>query len=264
MKLAAMAAGICFLASAFTVGAQDNRSLTNSGLRTPQVISGSSTANEAPGDGPLYERLLLADNSIRALTESLAMANAEAETYKRQAADLSLKLQALGVDGAAGDESKLEQRLLAAVRDLRLSKKENEDLRSQLIQLSEAVLALMKTTETLAPESRLALETELRRAGELLGSAPGAAQAEAVEPALSDGLIVDVRDDLGPLVVANLGDKQGVKIGMPFQVWRNGERIGNIRVVDVRDRISGAVVQNLESEKNPVKAGDSLRVDARQ
>ncbi len=263
MKLAATAAGICFLTLAQAAVAQGNRSLTNSGLRSPQVIAGGSSVGEATGDGPLHERLLLAETSIQALTDSLAMANAAAETYKRQAADLSLKLQSLGIEGASGDESKLEQRLLAAVRDLRLAKKDNEELRGQLIQLTEAVLALMKTAETLSPESRLAVETELRRASELLGSAPNTIEAGAVEPTLSDGLVVDVRDDLS-LVVANLGDKQGVKIGMPFQVWRDGKRIGNIRVVDVRDRISGAVVQNLESDRNPVKAGDTLRVDARQ
>ena len=51
---------------------------------------------------------------------------------------------------------------------------------------------------------------------------------------------------------------------MPFQVWRDNRRIGEVRVIDVRDRISGAVVQNLVSEENPIQAGDRLRVDARR
>jgi hypothetical protein len=51
---------------------------------------------------------------------------------------------------------------------------------------------------------------------------------------------------------------------MPFQVWRDNRKIGTVRVVDVRDRICGAIIQNLESEKEPVKTGDRLRVDARQ
>jgi hypothetical protein len=84
-----------------------------------------------------------------------------------------------------------------------------------------------------------------------------------VEPTLQEAMVVDVRDELS-LIVANVGEKHGVKIGMPFQVWRDGRKVGEVRVVDVRDRISGAVVQNLENNKNPVKAGDRLRVDARQ
>jgi small-conductance mechanosensitive channel len=206
------------------------------------------------------ERLVLSENTIKQLTQSLANANAEAETYKRQAADLSLKLQALGTDR---DDDKIEQRLLSAVRDLRMAKKDNEDYRSELIQLSEAVVTLLKGTDNIAPDSRMAVETELRRTNEMLGSPTNAADAEAVEPTLQDAMVVDVRDELS-LIVANVGEKHGVKIGMPFQVWRDDKKIADARVVDVRDRISGAVIQNLENNKNPVKAGDRLRVDARQ
>jgi hypothetical protein len=206
------------------------------------------------------EKLVLAENTIKQLTQSLANANAEAETYKRQASDLSLKLQALGADRG---EDEIEQRLLEAVRGLRLAKKENEDFRSTLIELSEAVIALLKSTDDIPAEGRMAVETSLRKANELLGTPVGAENAQAVEPTLQEAMVVDVRDELS-LIVANVGEKHGVKIGMPFQVWRDGRKVGEVRVVDVRDRISGAVVQNLENNKNPVKAGDRLRVDARQ
>jgi len=264
MRLAATAATLSLLALASNVGAQDNRSLTNSGIRVPQVTTGGTGAfapePSESDDVSVMERLVLSENTIKQLTQSLANANAEAETYKRQAADLSLKLQAFGTDR---DDDALEQKLLAAVRDLRLSKKDNEDFRSELIQLSETVVALLKSTENISPDNRVTVETELRRTNELLGSPTGVQPAEAVEATLQDAMIVDVKDELS-LIVANVGEKQGVKIGMPFQVWRNGTKVGSVRVIDVRDRISGAVIQNLENNKNPVKTGDSLRVDARQ
>ena len=50
------------------------------------------------------------------------------------------------------------------------------------------------------------------------------------------------------LVVGNLGEKQGVKIGMPLRVVRAGT-IATLRVVDVREKICGAVIQELDSEK---------------
>ena len=65
-------------------------------------------------------------------------------------------------------------------------------------------------------------------------------------------------------MIANIGARHGGKVGMPFQVWRDNRRIGNVRVVDVRDRICGAIIQNLESEKTTVKTGDRLRVDAKK
>lgn len=263
MKLAATAAGLCVLALGNTAYAQDNRSLTNSGIRTPQLRAAGGIASQQDAAAPLQERLLLAENSIRALTQSLAIANSEAELFKRQSAELSLKLQTLGLSGIDEDETRLEQRLLGAVRDLRMSRRENQELKDALIVLTETVLAMLATSEGIDPDIRMTLEIQLRKTNELFGVTPGVAQTEGLEPTLSDGMVVDVREDLS-LVVANLGDRHGVKIGMPFQVWREGSRIATVKVVDVRDRLSGAIIQNLESSTNPVQAGDRLRVDARQ
>ena len=49
---------------------------------------------------------------------------------------------------------------------------------------------------------------------------------------------------------------------MPFQVWRGERQIGLVRIVDVREKISGAVIQSLDPKEN-IKVGDALRVDAR-
>ena len=51
---------------------------------------------------------------------------------------------------------------------------------------------------------------------------------------------------------------------MPLRVMRAGKTIATLRVVDVRERISGAVVQEMDSEKEKIKVGDRLQVDARQ
>ncbi len=262
MKLAAIAAGLCVFAFGFTSVGQDNRSLTNSGFRIPQLGSGGEAASHEDASASLQERILLAENTIRALTQSLAIANSEAELFKRQSAELSLKLQTLGLSGIDEDETRLEQRLLGAVRDLRLARRENQELKETLVMQTETVLALLATTDGIDAEIRSTLESQLRKTNEVLGVTPGVARTEAVEPTLSEGMVVDVREDLS-LIVANLGDRHGVKIGMPFQVWRDNSRIATVRVVDVRDRISGAIIQNLESTTNPVKTGDRLRVDAR-
>jgi len=263
MKLAAIAAGLCVLAPSLNSWSQENRSLTNSGIRSPQLASGSEFVSQQDSMASLQERLLISESSIRALTQSLAIANSEAELFKRQSSELALKLQTLGLSGIDEDESELEQRLLAAVRDLRQSRKENDEIKQTLIAQTETVLAMLATTTGIDPEIRSTLETQLRKTNEVLGVTPNAAKTAGLEPTLSDGMIVDVRDDLA-LVVANLGDRHGVKIGMPFQVWRDDKLVGTVKVVDVRDRISGAIIQNLESSENPVQAGDRLRVDARQ
>jgi hypothetical protein len=160
------------------------------------------------------------------------------------------------------DQSKLEQRLLSAVRDLRVLKKQNEDAVNQLIRLSEAIQVMGESAENVDPQVRNAVEAELRKTSEVLG-APDAARAEGIEATLTDGMVVDVQDKLS-LVVGNIGSKQKVRIGMPFQVWRDNRIIGEVRVVDVRERFCGAIIQSLESENETVKTGDRLKVDARQ
>jgi hypothetical protein len=261
MRVVATAAALLVLPMISGSEAQDNRSLTDfeSGPKGQEI---TVPVEDAPGEGSLEERLLLARSSIASLTESLALANSEAEVFKRQAADLQLKLDAYGLTGLENEPEKVEQRLLAAVRDLRLLKKQNEDAVNQLVRLSEAIQILIKTTEGINPQARLSVETELRKTSEILGS-PNAPEAGGIEATLSDGMVVDVKEDMA-LVVGNIGKKQGVNVGMPFQVWRESRKIGDVRVVDVRDRICGAVIQNLVTEKEQIKKGDRLRVDARQ
>ncbi|MFA7343782.1 MAG: hypothetical protein WC003_05715 [Terrimicrobiaceae bacterium] len=261
MKVVATAAAFIVLPGILGSSAQDNRSLKDfESAPLGQVIP--IPAPDEADHGSLEEKLVLARTSIKALTDSLAMANSESEVFKRQAAELQLKLDAYGLAGLDKEPEKVEQRLLAAVRDLRLLKKQNEDAVNQLVRLSESIRVLIKTTEGTNPQARMAVETELRKTSEILG-APNAASAQSIEATLSDGMVVDTKEDLS-LVVANIGAKHGVKVGMPFQVWRDDRRIGNARVVDVRDRICGAIIQNLESEKETVKTGDRLRVDAKK
>ena len=267
MKLAAMAAGLFALLPVARLGAQGDRSLTDSENRI-LLAQGATISVPQPGEDSdadsqaLQEQILLLRSAIKSLTESLAISNSEAETFKRQASDLNLNIEALGIPGVEKDQSKLEQRLLAAVRDLRLLKKQQESAVNQLVRLAEAVQVMIKSAESVDPQARLAVETELRKTNEILG-APNAAKAGSVEATLDDGMVVDVKEDLA-LVIANIGEKQGVRIGMPFQIWREDKRIGEVRVVDVRESISGAVIQSLESEKVPVKTGDRLKVDARR
>src|SRR5690242_11200211 len=52
---------------------------------------------------------------------NLARANAEAEVFKRQTTELKLRIEALGLETAGGNTAKLEQRLLTALSDLRVT-----------------------------------------------------------------------------------------------------------------------------------------------
>ncbi len=210
----------------------------------------------------LSEKLKLSQEQVKSLTESLAISNSEAEVFKRESGELKLRMEALGLD--AGDKAKLEQRLLKAVSDLKIVQDEKDKLADQLLRMSEAMLRFLKTAVSTDAQARMAVETEMRATNEALGlPSAQAVDAQAIPATLTDGMVITVKEEFA-LVVANLGSKQGVKIGMPFQVWRGDGLIGHVRIVDVRDKIAGAVIQDLNSNKDKVKVGDRLRVDAQQ
>src|SRR5947209_15459038 len=87
----------------------------------------------------LRKQLSIAQESLKALTSSLAESNAEAEELRRRHSDLQLRMEALGLTSASKDRSKLEQRLLSAVGDLQLAQKARDDYRDQMLRLTEAI-----------------------------------------------------------------------------------------------------------------------------
>lgn len=248
----------------------------------------------------LNEQLLLAREAVRNLTESLALANSEAEVFKRQAEDLQTKFDTLAP--AAGRNADAEERLLATVNELTRQQKDNALLIERMLALTESVQIFLKSmevadsgereafekdleekaansanpaaqaeaqslldiiakTRTSQAEARASLETQLRAASRLMQV--GDNEPTQGGPTLMDASVVEIKPEFA-LVVANIGREKGVRLGMPFQVWRGNRRVGDVRVIDVRDRISGAVTQNLVSEDNPIQVGDRLRVDARR
>jgi hypothetical protein len=89
------------------------------------------------------------------------------------------------------------------------------------------------------------------------------APPNSAQPGLMDGSVISVKDEWS-FVVGNLGETQGVKIGMPLRVMRGDQKIATMRVVDVRQKICGAVIQEMDSAKEKIKVGDRLQVDAQQ
>ena len=259
---------------AWPVSAQKQRQQSPSITATADVASGSSLTNELKEtqdrlhafeaeDEALRRRNELNEKTIRALNESLAVANAESEVFKRQYGELKLRMEALGLASVGDNKEALEQRLLKAVRDLDLTRQEKDKLAERLVALSETVLLALKTANVQDPQIRLEVEAQLRAANESLNPPePQNSSTGADSPAeLTNAQVISVKEEYGLLVI-NLGSKQGVKIGMPFQIVRSNQAIGRARVVDVRERISGAVVEQFSSNLEKVKVGDQLRVDA--
>jgi len=234
----------------------------DSSLSESKIDTAVHTATAKPlleQNEQLRKQLSIAQESLKALTSSLAESNAAAEELRRKYSDLELRMEALGLASANKDRAKLEQRLLAAVSDLQLAHKERDEYRDQILRLNEAVLCYLKTSQASDAKARMDVEAQLRSTNALITKSTN--EPELPDPSLMDGSVISVKDEWS-FVVGNLGEKQGVKIGMPMRVMRDDRKIATLRVVDVRQKICGAVIQEMDSEKEKIKVGDRLQVDA--
>jgi len=244
-----LAIGIC-------AQAQGNSSLSESKIET---AASPATAEVLQENEQLQRQLSIAQESLKALTSSLAESNAEAEELRRKYSDLELRMEALGLASANKDRAKLEQRLLAAVSDLQLAQKERDQYRDEMLRLNEAVLCYLKTSQGGDAKARMEVEAQLRSINTLITKSTST--PDLPEPGLMDGSVISVKEEWS-FVVGNLGEKQGVKIGMPMRVMQDDRKIAILRVVDVRQKICGAVIQEMNSSKERIKVGDRLQVDA--
>jgi hypothetical protein len=77
---------------------------------------------------------------------------------------------------------------------------------------------------------------------------------------MQNARVVSLKNELG-IAVLSIGAKDGVKPGMPFEIFREDKPIAKVLVTEVRNSVCGAVVQELASTNDPVRVGDRGRVD---
>lgn len=211
----------------------------------------------------LRERFCLADSTIKGLTESLIEARLEQNRLSHQIEETNDQINLLGFNlsnkGSKLDENK---KLLFFVKELRSFKEENDCLREQLLALSEAAVASESLAASGMDKTFLnnTLNKEINATTALLQSRTKKNNTQQQSIDLTSGEILEVKPELS-LVITNLGARHGVNVGTPFQVWRNNHRVGTVKVVDVRDTISGAIVQNSTKMHDFLRAGDQLHVD---
>lgn len=69
-----------------------------------------------------------------------------------------------------------------------------------------------------------------------------------------EGQVVDVNPELG-LAVVDLGSRHGVRYGLPLTVLRGRRKVARLRVIDVREVLSGAAIEEKADAEGP-KPGD--------
>ena len=197
---------------------------------------------------------------VKSLTQDLASANAESESFREQWQDLRLRDEALGVEALTVDDQKLEDKLVQAVKELYQSEMKRREALALLAKLLDTTQQILATAPKEDPKTRNDYEVASRSARDYLAGRSGS--AIPLGEALDDGRIADLNPGLNA-VVLNLGKTQGVKEGMPFLIYQDNVEIGTVKVVLARDLVSAALIESVKPNA-VLKVGDRAAVDARQ
>ncbi|MEZ0386269.1 MAG: hypothetical protein ACAI34_04315 [Verrucomicrobium sp.] len=207
----------------------------------------------------LESRLTKAKDQVNSLAESLASANGESQQTRSAYEKLRVQMEGLGIAALDASNAELQQRLLTALSDLRLLETQKRAMADALVNLSEASLAFANAAGNVAPEAKRNLGDRLADAGRAMNQLK--AQGDTAVADLQNARVVSLKDDLG-IAILNVGSRHGVHPGMPFSLYRQDKPIARAVVVDVRSGICGAVVQELINNAEPVKVGDTGKVEA--
>jgi hypothetical protein len=230
----------------------------DSGAPGQDQKAGAGDANPGPDLSGLTREQLEA--RVKTLTESLSSANTESEYFREQWTELKLRDEALGVDALTVDESKLEDKLVQAVKELYQSEMKRREALVLLDKLLTSTDQMIQTAPNYDPKVRADYEVATRSAKAYLAGRSGSAIPLATS--LTDGQIADTNPELNA-VILNLGKTQGVKEGMPFLIYQNNVEVGTVKVVLARDLVSAAQVENLKPN-TVLKVGDRAVVEGGQ
>ena len=192
---------------------------------------------------------------IRLLTENLAIARTESELFQKKWSEVQLRAQTLGMNFADDSATQAQRQFVESVRALYLAEAERQRLIDQLQRLLEAVEKHGDVTDELARTKALLAATGPPAAG---GGGEDAAAHRRAGGTLESATVLDVNQDLR-LVVLNVGLLEGARVGMPLVVLRGDHVVAELRIVEVRKRICGALIEQVEKNVT-LKAGDRAQV----
>ena len=147
-----------------------------------------------------------------------------------------------------------DDRLVQAAADLQLASERSTSLESSVTHLAAAVSDYLRQAVVSDPDARLRVETSLRELDAVLGL------RQKPRPDIRSGSLQQARvislDQESGMMVLNLGESQGAKIGMTFRLTRGQQPYGKAILADVRKGVSGAFVENLDKVAESSRIGD--------
>lgn len=200
------------------------------------------------------ERLQATVTELQKQNRTLQLALVEANQAEKKSGEqlnqVRERLEALGKNLLDGGDD----RLIQAASDLQIANERITKLESSAAKLSATVQDYLRQAVVSDPDARVRVETAMRE----LDSLSGLRQKPLPDIRtgnLQQARIVSLDQESGMLVL-NLGETQGARIGMTFQLRRGQEPYAKAILADVRKGVSGAFVEHIESKDHSPRLGD--------
>jgi flagellar basal body-associated protein FliL len=205
---------------------------------------------QAPTAEEYQEIITTLQEQNKTLQRSLAEANSGEKQASEQLAQVRERLEALGKNLLDGGDDRLVQ----AAADLQIANERTTQLESSVTKLASAVMDYLRQAVVSDPDARLRVETSLRELDAVLGLRQKP-RPDVRTGSLQQARIVSIDQESGMLVF-NLGESQGAKIGMTFRLTRGQTPYGKAILADVRKGVSGAFVEQLDNVAESPRPGD--------
>jgi hypothetical protein len=213
-----------------------------------------AAAGVCPGQQPTAAELqgiiLDLQEQNQTLQRSLVEANRGEKEAVEQLAQLRLRVKALGKNLLDGGEDRHVQ----AVADLEIAHERLTELESAVARVTSSITEYMRHAVVSDPDARLRVESSLRELDAVLGLRQKP-RPDIRLGTLQQAQVVSLDQDSGMLVF-NIGESQGAKIGMTFHLVRGQQPYGQAILADVRKNICGAFVEKLDPPTESPRPGD--------
>jgi hypothetical protein len=194
---------------------------------------------------------------LRQLEESLSLAQTESDYFHQKWVELKLENEALGMEALTANEKAMQEKLVRLVGEVYRSEKN----RLKLQETVEKLISAGQRLQQAGPLDKAQRRAEYEVAVRAVKTAMNGEQKLAIASSKSSGRVASLQNEgAGNQVVANFGRVQGAQVGMPYRILRNSKVIGRARLIEVREYLSAALIEDvIENEK--VQVGDQLLLE---
>ncbi|MDX1681319.1 MAG: hypothetical protein R3242_11390 [Akkermansiaceae bacterium] len=214
----------------------------------------SDVAKPSAQVAKLKKQIAQLEQQNRNLQRSLTEANRNEREAAEQLDQVRTRLAALGKNLLDGGDD----RLIQAAADLEIANERISRLEAVSSRLAAQVSNYMREAVAADPESRIQVETSLRELDAVLGLRQKP-RPDVRTGSLKQSRIVSIDQESGMLVL-NIGQRQGARIGMTFRLVRGQEPYGKAILADVRQAVSGVFVEAIDANKDISPRIDDLAI----